>query len=332
LRRQRDRCEYVLQRFRRTLVDRHPALARKTPNTSFGQAEISTSEKATAKILADNEMNRAHLKGLESSEEVRSAFAANMIEPDEVAVKWHAEFFNPHKRDNPGPGPIEQMLLAGMADDEDEAFLRSSTGALRYLQRIRAKRRCLGACHSSKQGRVFTTEVSPEDRLMPGDVMAFLALEITPRPTDRRRINLEGAFPSGEHANHNPGGERVITSAPVPAGRARIRGRLVHGATGRALEVAEIQALADESTPMKLTVVAGAERGSAPARRVVEFAEDGSYLLDVAPGEATVSFTPNRPWVLVDDPAGLKKTLSLAEGQDIRMDFWIVVKREGQNQ
>ncbi|NLS98096.1 MAG: M56 family metallopeptidase [Planctomycetaceae bacterium] len=324
----RDRLEYVYQRTRRILADRVPENPDPGLKEFLEGKPIAESEKWTARLIAHHELYKLHAEALDTPDDFWEKYASDLAQPRRLGVAWQARCYNLAKEAGGELGPVEQLLYADLTPDKDEAFIRSAQGNIRYLQRIRVDRDCLKTCHASRREGFDVTDVAPGDRLKVGDVLALLSVEINHLRTPLRRVNLEGAFPTGEHASAKLSRRNAPGLGPVPPGKARIRGRFVHGETGRSLDLAEIKALAADTAPMRLTVAAPSDREAGPSPVAVEFAADGSYLLDVAPGEATVSFAPNRPWVLIDRPDGLEKTFSLVEGQDIRMDLWVVVKRE----
>jgi hypothetical protein len=67
---------------------------------------------------------------------------------------------------------------------------------------------------------------------------------------------------------------------------------------------------------------------SGQTRQAVRFDRDGAYEIRLPPGENAVTLYLPKPWKLVDYPMGLDKTFSLADGQDVRLDLWVIQQRE----
>ncbi len=142
----------------------------------------TASEIALARSMVAQELLTVHWSGLDTfdnevwvrnAEDLRASFRQPNRRP---------QVFNPAKKDGPQMDSVEQMFMAELAPDEDEIYHRTSSGTLRYLQRIRVQKNCLG-CHVT-HGIVFNREPEPDpnDLLTVGDVLAIVSVEVRPDP------------------------------------------------------------------------------------------------------------------------------------------------------
>ncbi len=217
-RRERDRWEYAAKRAQ-AIADLRPwkeAAVSITPR--FAAHDATAPEKSLARLIAHHELYRRHAEGLDGNDpqwrRQRKSLMSSQVDPDDIGVGWHAQFFNPASETSPQMGRIEKALFNELDADQDEIFMRSPTGSLRYLQRIRAEKSCVNLCHLSTRD-VFRTEVPDKDRLESGEVLAILGVEIMPEPPKFARVNLKGAYPPPE-----PPTESLETTV-APAGQCR---------------------------------------------------------------------------------------------------------------
>jgi beta-lactamase regulating signal transducer with metallopeptidase domain len=200
-RRQRDRWEYAMRQVHAIAVFFSLQTIPTPAVISFATDDVTAPEKSLARLIAHHELYRRHAEGLDGNDpqwrRQRKSLMSSQVDPDDIGVGWHAQFFNPASETSHQMGRIEKALLAELEVDQDEIFMRSPTGALRYLQRIRAEKSCVNVCHLSTTGAIFL-EPPDGDRLEPGDVLAILGVEIMPEPPKFARVNLKGAYPSAK--------------------------------------------------------------------------------------------------------------------------------------
>lgn len=103
-----------------------------------------------------------------------------------------------------------------------------------------------------------------------------------------------------------------------------IRGRLVHGVTGKPLTLAEFCTPVDQRVSVYLAVKGPDRPNSGPVHHGVTFRNDGSFEVRLPPGESMITFTPPKPWKMFNSAIGVEKTLSLVDGQDRRLDLWVI--------
>ena len=175
-RRQRDQWEYGMRQV--SAIAAFFVLG-KTPIPaviSFATDDVTAPEKSLARLIAHHEIYRRHAERLDADDRQwrshRKSLMSRQVDPSEVGVGWHAQFFTPARETNPPMGRVEKALLAELDADQDEIFMRSPTGSVRYLQRIRAEKSCVNMCHLSTRGEIFL-EPPDGDRLEPGDVLAI---------------------------------------------------------------------------------------------------------------------------------------------------------------
>lgn len=193
----RDRCESVLRRAQAIAELQFHQAPTKPIAVRFGADDIPAPEESLARLIAHHELYRRHTEALEGSNpqwrHERERLMSTITDPGEIGVAWFAEYFHPEGTRGPRMGPIERGLLAELKPDQDEIFMRSRAGSLRYLQRIRAQEGCVGMCHVSNT-EVFLPPKAPGVPLKVGDVLAILGIEILPEPAHLVRVNLKGAY------------------------------------------------------------------------------------------------------------------------------------------
>lgn len=215
LRSNRDRCEYVLRRAQAIAELRFHEGPTTPIAVRFAANDVPAPEKSLARLIAHHELYRRHAEGLEESDpqwqNERKRLMSTITDPGDIGVGWFAEYFHPEGTSGSRMGPIERGLLAELKPDQDEIFMRSRAGSLRYLQRIRAQEGCVGMCHVSSTG-VFLPPKALRVPLKAGDVLAILGVEIMPEPPKFARVNLKGAYPPTETP------DKPIKDAITPSG------------------------------------------------------------------------------------------------------------------
>ena len=124
--------------------------------------EVSASGKSLARLIAAHELGQLHAEALEGQGneawlKQKLAMFASFVDPDDLGVKWNAQFYNPARENSPKLDLIETRILAELPHDKDEVFLRSSGGPMRYLQRIRVRSECLGMHATPRNEVCFST-------------------------------------------------------------------------------------------------------------------------------------------------------------------------------
>jgi hypothetical protein len=103
-----------------------------------------------------------------------------------------------------------------------------------------------------------------------------------------------------------------------------VRGRLVHGVTGKPMTLAEFCAPVDKRVSVYLAVKGPDRPKSGPGQHGVTFRNDGSFEVRLPPGENMITFTPPEPWKMFNSAIGVEGTQLLVDGQDRRLDLWVI--------